>query len=162
MTKENMNKLKHLKRLKFNSYGDNFLMSDDVGNLFIFSLMKKLPKIILWNTNTKSCKDATFLNNSGVIATTYNKNNPHTTLWDFLLPINHSNVGELHIGGNLMTSTVQGLLLICNDKPGFVSFIDLRKLEVAYSFQAHLDEIKGIKISERENFIVTIGKGIII
>lgn len=154
-----MNKLKHMKRLKFNSYGDNFLMSDDSGNLFIFSLMKKLPKIILWNSHTKACKDAIFLNNTGLVATTFNKTNTHTTLWDFLLPINQSNVGELQIGGNLLASTAQGYLLICNDRPGYLSFVDLRKMEVVYAYQAHLDEIKGIKISEKENFIVTIGKG---
>ncbi len=87
-----MNKIKELKKLKINPYGNEFFTIDDVGNMFIYSFeyckTAKFPKITLWNTNSKSCKDACYLNNSGLVATTFNKSNQHTTLWDFLLPIN--------------------------------------------------------------------------
>jgi hypothetical protein len=164
-TKDNMNRTKQLKKLKFNSYGDNFLVIDESGNLYIFPFYHtpgaKLPKITLWTTNSKSSKDAVFLNNSGLIATTMNKSHSHTTLWDFLLPMNQSNVGEVNVGGNLInTISTEGHLLICNDKPGYISFIDIRKMEVVSTFQAHLDEIKAIKISDKENFIITMGHGI--
>jgi hypothetical protein len=154
-----------MKRLKFNSYGDNFLLVDDTGNLFIFPFYHspgpKYPKIILWTSGSKSCKDAVFLNNSGLIATTMNKSHQHTTLWDFLLPMSQSNIGEVSTGGNFIQSIgSQGYLLICNDKPGYITFIDVRKMEIVSTFQAHLDEIKSIKISEKENFIVTMGHGI--
>lgn len=165
LTKENMNKIKTIKRLQFNNYGHEFLTIDDVGNLYVFAYdygkQVKLPKITLWNTNSKSCKDAIFLNNSGVIATTFKKDTlHHTTLWDFLLPINQANCGEIEIGGNL-TKTIasDSTILICNDKPGFISFVDIRRFSEVSSFQAHLDEIKSIKISERENFMITSGKG---
>jgi hypothetical protein len=167
MTKENLTKSKQLKRLKFSSYGDNFFIIDDTGNLFVFPFYHapgaKLPKITLWNTSTKSSKDGVFLNNSGLLATTMNKSHQHTTLWDFLLPMNQSNIGEINTGGNLINSIgSQGYLLICNDKPGYITFIDIRKMEVVSSFQAHLDEIKSIKISEKEGFIITMGHGIFV
>lgn len=164
LTKENMSKTKNLKRLKFNSYGNEFLTLDDNGNLYLFSFdhvkVAKLPKITLWNTPNKSCKDALFLNNTGVIASTINKQNAHTTLWDFLLPISQCGVGEVNVGGNIINSIANdATMLICNDKPGMISFIDIRKMEVVNSFQAHLDEIKTIKISEKENYMITGGKG---
>ena len=87
-----MNKAKELKKLKLNSYGSEFFTIDSLGNMFIYSFeyckAAKFPKITLWNTNSKSCKDACFINNSWLIATTFDKSNMHTTLYDFLLPIN--------------------------------------------------------------------------
>jgi hypothetical protein len=162
-----MTKTKSLKRLKFNSYGDNFLIIDDTGNLFIFPFYHtpgaKYPKITLWNTASKASKDGVFINNSGLIATTMNKKNTHTTLWDFLLPMNQSNVGEVNVGGNLINTVASEVnLVVCNDQPGYISFIDIRKMEVVSSFQAHLDEIKALKISEKENFLVTMGYGKVI
>jgi hypothetical protein len=163
--KDHLNKIKKLKKLKFNNYGNEFLTVDDAGNLFIFPFeygkYTKLPKITLWSTNNKSCKDAIFLNNSGIIGTTFNKNNQqNTTLWDFLLPLNQANTGSIDIGGNLILSLASdSTLLVCNDKLGYITFIDIRKLCVVHTFQAHLDEIKAIKVSERENFLVTCGKG---
>lgn len=163
LTKES--KTKNLKRLTFNSYGNEFLSIDDQGNLFVFSFEHdnniKLPKITLWNTPTKSCKDAVFLNNSGVIASTFGIDTQrNTTLWDFLLPLNQANVGDINIGGNLINSIgSEASLIVCNDKPGYISYIDMRRMSVVTSFQAHLDEIKSIKVSERENFLITCGKG---
>lgn len=165
LNKETINKIRNLKRLKFNSYGNEFLTIDDLGNVFIFDLEcgkgTKLPKLTLWNSSSKSSNDALFLNNSGVFATTYNKGNSHhTTLWDFLLPLNQSNIGEVDVGGNIMQYIAgNSSVAVCNDKPGLISFVDLRKMEVVNSFQAHLDEIKAAKISERENFLITCGKG---
>jgi hypothetical protein len=165
ITKESISKIKNLKRLKFNSYGNEFLTIDDIGNLFIYEFENtknpKLPKITLWNGINMGSKDGVFLNNSGILATTYNKTSPHHThLWDFLLPINSANVGAIDIGGNLITDlSSDNSLIICNEKPGIVSFVDIRRMGLINSFQAHLDEIKSIKVSDSENFLVTCGKG---
>lgn len=68
---------------------------------------------------------------------------------------------ELPNGGNLITSTLrEPSIIICNEKVGYISLIDTRKGEITKSFLAHIDEIKGIKVSEEENFIITLGKGI--
>jgi hypothetical protein len=163
-----MNKTKLIKKIKFNSYGNEFLTIDDTGNLALFSFThdkdNKLPFNNLVNNLTKGAKDAIFLNNSGIIGTTTLKNsqnNSSTILWDLLMPSGYNTINEIEIGGNIINSvSSNSTLLIANDKPGNISFIDIRKMNVVSSFQAHLDEIKSLKISERENFLTTLGKGI--
>jgi len=168
ISKDSMNKTKLIKKIKFNSYGNEFLTIDDTGNLALFSFThdkdNKLPFNNLVNNLTKGAKDAIFLNNSGIIGTTTLKNsqnNSSTILWDLLMPYGNNSINEIEIGGNIINSvSSNSTLLIANDKPGNISFIDIRKMNVVSSFQAHLDEIKSLKISERENFLTTLGKGI--
>ena len=67
---------------------------------------------------------------------------------------------EIPSGGNLITSTIrQPTIIICNEKPGYITLIDTRKAEAVKSFIAHIDEIKAIRVSEEENFIITLGTG---
>jgi hypothetical protein len=166
ITKESLSKNKNLKRINFNSYGNEFFTIDDTGNVYFYDFDNqkgnKLPKLTLWTTNSKASRDGVYLNNSGIFSTTSNRNNAphHTTLWDFLLPLNQSNVGEIDCGGNLIHEiSGDSSMLVCNDKPGMISFIDIRRMSVVNSFQAHLDEIKCAKVSEKENFLITCGKG---
>jgi len=168
ITKESLSKNKNLKRIKFNAYGNEFFTIDDTGNVYFHDLdcqkgnINRLPKVTLWTTSNKASRDGVYLNNSGIFSTTSNMSNAahHTTLWDFLLPLNQSNVGEIDCGGNLINEiSSDSSMLICNDKPGMVSFIDIRRMNVVNSFQAHLDEIKCVKVSEKENFLITCGKG---
>jgi len=167
INKESMNKTKLIKKIKFNSYGNEFLTIDDIGNLSLFNFThdkdNKLPINNISNILNKGAKDAIFLNNSGIIATTTSKNSQNissTILWDFLLPSGNNSIGEIELGGNIINSiSSNSSILIANDKPGNISFIDIRKMNVISSFQAHLDEIKSLKISERENFLITYGKG---
>lgn len=167
ISKDSMNKTKLIKKMKFNSYGNEFLTIDDLGNLSIFSFThdkeNKLPINCIPNNLTKGAKDAIFLNNSGIIGTTSYKNPQNissTILWDLLMPIGNNSVNEIEIGGNIINSvSSNSSILIANDKPGNISFLDIRKMSVVSSFQAHLDEIKSVKISERENFLITFGKG---
>ena len=66
---------------------------------------------------------------------------------------------ELSTGGNIITSTLrEPSIILCNE--GNISLIDTRKAEIVKTFVAHLDEIKQIRVSEQENFIITLGKGI--
>lgn len=168
INKDSMNKTKLIKRIKFNSYGNEFLTVDETGNLALFSFThdkdNKLPINNIANNLTKGAKDAKFLNNSGIIGTTTNKNsqnNSSTILWDLLMPTGNNSISEIDKGGNLINSiSSNSTLMIANDKPGNISFIDIRKMDVINSFQAHLDEIKSFKISEKENFLTTLGKGI--
>ncbi len=168
VNKESMNKTKLIKKMKFNSYGNEFLTLDDIGNLSVFSfthnIQNKLPINNISNTLNKGAKDAIFLNNSGIIGTTTPKsvyNMSSTIIWDLLMPIENNSINEIDLGGNIINSiSSNSSILIANDKPGNISFIDIRKMKVINSFQAHLDEIKSIKISERENFLITFGKGI--
>jgi len=173
LTKESMSKVKSLKKLKFNSDGDEFLLVDKNRNLFIFDFNNsqgmKLPKIVLSSSGSnlqgvhKQINDAIFLNNSGIVATTFNQGGTqYTSLWDFLLPFNQSHVSDIDVGGDILTPlTGEKSILVANDKLGYISFIDIRKMGVTNTFQAHLDEIKSLKISEGENFMVTCGKGIV-
>lgn len=50
-----------------------------------------------------------------------------------------------------------------NEKPGNISFVDIRKMEILNSFQAHQNGyIKDIKISENENFLITYGEDLFV
>ncbi len=168
ISKDSMNKTKLIKKMKFNSYGNEFLTIDDIGNLALFTFThdkdNKLPINSIVNSLSKGAKDAVFLNNSGIIATTTSKssqNNSSTILWDLLMPSGNNSVNEVDFGGNIISSiSSNSSLLIANDKPGTISFVDIRKMNVISSFQAHLDEIKSLKLSEKENFLTTFGKGI--
>jgi hypothetical protein len=170
-TKENFNKIRNLKKLKFNHYGNEFFTLDEIGNLLFFKFdhnkLLKTPILSLWSSNAKSSRDARYLNNSGLVASTANKNKIHTTIWDFLLPLNQSNVLEFDNGGNIVASYDKSpTVLVGNEKPGYITFLDVRRNNVINSFQvndllikAHLDEIKQVLISERENYLITLGKG---
>ena len=97
-----------------------------------------------------------------MIATTINTELKRTVIRDLLLPLNHSVVGELNNGGSLIAAcNCEPSIIICNEIPGHISLIDTRKFQIVKSFQAHLDEIKMVKVSESEKFIVTLGKGIV-
>ncbi len=139
-TKENINKVKTLKKLKFNHYGNEFFVLDDIGNLLFFKFdhnkLFKTPILSLWSSNAKSSRDARYINNSGLVVSTANKNKLHTTLWDFLLPLNQSNVMEFDNGGNIVTSYNRSpTILLGNEKPGSISFLDFRRNSVISSFQ---------------------------
>lgn len=167
ISKDSMNRTKLIKKMRFNSYGNEFLTIDETGNLALFSFThdkeNKLPINNILNNLTKGARDAIFLNNSGIIATTTSKNsqnNSSTILWDLLMPSGNNSINEIEVGGNIINSiSSNSSLLIANDKPGNITFVDIRKMSVISSFQAHLDEIKSLKLSERENFLTTLGKG---
>lgn len=129
-----------MKRLKFNHYGSEFFALDDIGNLLFFKFdhnkLLKTPILSLWSSNNKSSRDARYLNNSGLVASTANKNKLHTTIWDFLLPLNQSNVLEFDNGGSIITSYNKSpTVIIGNEKPGFITFLDWRRNSVLSSFQ---------------------------
>lgn len=169
INKESINKTKIIKKIKYNSYGNEFLTVDDLGTVHLFNFNHdkedKYPHSMISNIINKGAKDAIFLNNSGILGTTTFKSQHNiltTMLWDLLLPSGKNTIGEIDIGGNIISSiSSNSSILVANDKPGLISFIDIKKMALINSFQAHLDEIKSFKISERENMLVTFGKGII-
>ena len=147
-TKENINKVRKIKKLKFNHYGHEFFVLDDIGNLLFFKFdhnkLVKTPIVSLWSSNAKSSRDAKYMNNSGLVISTSNKNNKHTTIWDFLLPLNQSNVFEFENGGNIVSSyNLSPSILVGNEKPGFITFFDYRRNTVVSSFQVNYFLILG-------------------
>lgn len=165
ITKENAQKVIHnITRLKFSPYGNDFLACNQEGNLYLWGFdhyrATKLPKLSLLKQEWSYTKDAAFLNNSGVLVSTSNKSieRHKTTLWDLLLPQKKCNVGDINVGGNfVLPISSSASFAVINDKPGMVSFVDIRRMEVVKSFQAHSEEIKAVKISAKENFMVTFG-----
>ena len=160
-------KISHnITRIKFSPYGNEFIVVDKEGNIYNWSFdhykRTKLPKNSILKDNFIITKDATFLNNTGIIAATTNKKEHihKTILFDFLLPPKQSKINEIYIGGNIILPiSSDASLIVVNDKPGLISFVDVRKRnDILKSFKAHDDEIKSIKLSERENFLVTYGK----
>ena len=150
--------------MKFNSYGDNILACDVEGNLFTWSFdhiqSRKTPRNIFTQSETFCCDDSCFLNNTGILVSTTNKKDerPKSYLFDLLLPPKKRQIGELYFGGNFVIPiSSDASFMIVNDKPGNVSFVDIRKKEKIKEFQAHNAEIKDIKISENENFLATFG-----
>lgn len=146
ITKDNVNKPRNLKKLKFNHYGNEFFVLDDIGNLMFFKFDNnksvKTPILSLWSSNAKSSRDGRYINNSGLVVSTSNKNKLHTTLWDFLLPLNQSNVMEFETGGNIVTSYNQSpCILVGNEKPGFITFLDSRRSLVMNTFQVRIYHI---------------------
>ena len=149
---------------KFSPYGNDFLACNQEGNLYLWGFdhyrATKLPKLSLLKQEWSYTKDAAFLNNSGVLVSTSNKSieRHKTTLWDLLLPQKKCNVGDINVGGNfVLPISSSASFAVINDKPGMVSFVDIRRMEVVNSFQAHSKEIKAVKISAKENFMVTFG-----
>ena len=153
--------------MKFNSYGDTLLCSDTDGSVYTWNFdhanTRKTPKNTIQQVPGEfCCDDCCFLNNTGIIATTSHKldEKPKTCLFDFLLPQKQRKVQEIYGGGDriLPISSDASFLVGNKDKPGNISFIDIRKMEEVNSFQAYQNAyIKDVKISQNENFLVTYG-----
>ena len=156
----------NITRIKFSPYGNEFIAVDQEGNIYNWGFehykSAKLPKNIILKSDFISTKDICFLNNTGIIAATTNKKDHRhkTILYDFLLPSKQSKINEVYIGGNIILPiSSDASFIVVNEKPGLISFVDVRKRnEILKEFQAHDEEIKSIKLSERENFLVTYGK----
>ena len=154
-------------KMKFNSYGDTLLCSDTDGSVYTWNFdhanTRKTPKNTIQQVPGEfCCDDCCFLNNTGIIATTSHKldEKPKTCLFDLLLPQKQRKVQEIYGGGDriLPISSDASFLVGNKDKPGNISFIDIRKMEVVNSFQAYQNAyIKDVKISQNENFLVTYG-----
>ena len=161
-----------INKMKFNSYGDNLIACDRDGNLYTWNFdhsnNRKVPKnTIQQSSGGFYCDDCCFLNNTGIIATTGNKldERPKSILFDLLLPIKKRKIGEIPRGGDriLPISSDATFLIGNNEKPGNISFVDIRKMEIVNSFQAHQNGcIKDIKLSENENFLVTYGEDLFV
>jgi WD40 repeat protein len=156
----------NITRIKFSPYGNEFIVVDKEGNIYNWSFdhykKAKYPKNSFLKDDFIITKDATFLNNTGIIAATTNKkeHTHKTILYDFLLPPKQSKINEIDIGGNIILPiSSDASFIVVNDKPGYISFVDVRKRnDILKNFKAHDEEIKSIKLSERENFLVTYGK----
>lgn len=145
ITKDNINKPRRIKKLKFNHYGNEFFVLDDIGNLLFFKFDNnksiKTPILSLWSSNSKSSRDGRYINNSGLVVSTSNKNRLHTTLWDFLLPINQSNILEFETGGNIVTSyNYSSSILVGNQNPGYITFLDTRRNNIVNNFQVRISD----------------------
>ena len=161
-----------INKMKFNSYGDNLIINDAEGSIYTWNFdhsnTRKTPKnIIQQNSGGFYCDDCCFLNNTGIIATTGNKTDerPKSCLFDLLLPPSKRIIKEIPCGGDtiLPVSSDATFLIGNNDKPGNISFVDIRKMEIVNSFQAHQNgSIKDIKLSENENFLVTYGEDLFV
>ena len=157
-----------INKMKFNSYGDNLLACDTDGSVYTWNFdhanTRKTPKVTIQQTSGGfCCDDCCFLNNTGIIATTGNKleEKPKSFLFDLLLPQNKRKIKEIPCGGDriLPISSDASFLIGNNDKPGNISFVDIRRMEIVNSFQAHQNGyIKDLKLSENENFLVTYGE----
>ena len=161
-----------INKMKFNSYGDTLLCSDSDGSVFTWNFdhsnTRKTPKNIIQQIPGEfCCDDCCFLNNTGIIATTSHKvdEKPKTCLFDLLLPQKQRKVQEINGGGDrILPIASDASFIIGNfEKPGSISFVDIRKMEVVNTFQAHQNGyIKDIKISQNENFLVTYGDDIFV
>ena len=161
-----------INKMKFNSYGDNLLCNDSDGNVYTWNFdhanTRKIPKNIIQQSSGEFCSDdCCFLNNTGIIATTSHKidERPKTCLFDLLLPQKQRKINEINIGGDrILPISSDASFIIGNDtKPGNISFIDIRKMEVVNSFQAYQNGyIKDIKVSPNENFLVTYGDDVFV
>ena len=161
-----------INKMKFNSYGDNLIACDTDGSVYTWNFdhsnTRKTPKnTILQNSGVFCCDDCCYLNNTGIIATTGNKldERPKSVLFDLLLPQKKRIIGEIPRGGDsiLPVASDASFLIGNNEKPGNISFVDIRKMEIINSFQAHQNGyIKDIKISENENFLVTYGEDLFV
>ena len=161
-----------INKMKFNSYGDTLLCNDSDGSVFTWNFdhtnSRKTPKNIIQQIPGEfCCDDCCFLNNTGIIATTSHKidEKPKTCLFDLLLPQKQRKIQEIYGGGDriLPVASDASFLVGNKEKPGSISFVDIRKMEVINSFQAHQDGyIKDVKLSQNENFLVTYGDDIVV
>ena len=161
-----------INKMKFNSYGDTLLCSDSDGSVYTWNFdhtnTRKTPKNIINQVpGSFCCDDCCFLNNTGIIATTSHKidERPKTCLFDLLLPQKQRKINEISGGGDRILPIASDASFIVGnfEKPGSISFIDIRKMEVVNSFQPHQNGyIKDIKISQNENFLVTYGDDIFV
>ena len=167
------NKTLHvISKMKFNSYGDTLLCCDSEGSIFTWNFDHSNTRKTAKNTIHQvagefSCDDCCFLNNTGIIASTSHKvdEKPKTHLFDLLLPQKKRKIYEIPRGGDkiLPISSDASFLVGNMEKPGNISFIDIRKMEIVNSFQAYQNAyIKDVKISENENFLVTYGDDLFI
>ena len=161
-----------ISKMKFNAYGDTLLCCDAEGSIFTWNFdhtnTRKIPKNTIQQVSGEFCSnDCCFLNNTGIIASTSHKleEKPKTQLFDLLLPQKKRKIQEIPRGGDriLPISSDASFLIGNNDKPGSVSFIDIRKMEIINSFQPHQNGyIKDMRISANENFLVTYGEDLYI
>ena len=161
-----------INKMKFNSYGDNLIACDTDGSVYTWNFdhsnTRKTPiNTIQQNPGVFCCDDCCFLNNTGIIATTGCKSEerPKSILFDLLLPQKKRKIGEIPRGGDriLPIASDASFLIGNNEKPGNISFVDIRKMEILNSFQAHQNGyIKDIKISENENFLITYGEDLFV
>ena len=167
------NKTLHvISKMKFNSYGDTLLCCDSEGSIYTWNFDHSNTRKTAKNTIHQvagefSCDDCCFLNNTGIIASTSHKvdEKPKTHLFDLLLPQKKRKIYEIPRGGDkiLPISSDASFLVGNMEKPGNISFIDIRKMEIVNSFQAYQNAyIKDVKISENENFLVTYGDDLFI
>ena len=161
-----------INKMKFNSYGDTLIACDTEGSVYTWNFdhsnNRKIPENSIPQTSGGFyCDDCCFLNNTGIIATTGNNldERPKSILFDLLLPPKKRKIGEIPRGGDriLPISSDATFLIGNNEKPGNISFVDIRKMEIVNSFQAHQNGcIKDIKLSENENFLVTYGEDLFV
>eukprot|EP00340_Litonotus_pictus_P010872 CAMPEP_0170537354 /NCGR_PEP_ID=MMETSP0209-20121228/102665_1 /TAXON_ID=665100 ORGANISM="Litonotus pictus, Strain P1" /NCGR_SAMPLE_ID=MMETSP0209 /ASSEMBLY_ACC=CAM_ASM_000301 /LENGTH=393 /DNA_ID=CAMNT_0010838837 /DNA_START=978 /DNA_END=2156 /DNA_ORIENTATION=- len=178
--KENNSKQRNVKKIEFNPYGDQFLAVDDeTSSTFVFEfehyLNRNLPHFVIggsareggsYSSSNKSngsrlMKDCCFMNSSGLLASTNSDyNSRYSNIWDCLLPPSCCNVAEAYgIGGNIVSSMAnQKYFLIGNSSTGYVNFIDVRKMQSSFSFQAHNEEVKSMILSSSQNYLATAGK----
>lgn len=180
--KENQSKNKKIKKIEFNTYGNQFLAIEEETNsafLFEFDHMvnRNYPSFSLGgynsnnsnnnfqsssiNSTSRLIKDACFLNSSGnIVSTNSDYHSKYSNLWDTLLPSSSCMVGEIYgVGGNLISNmNNQHYFAIGNGILGTVQFIDTRKMQSVFSFQSNNEEIKSMVISDSDNFLVTAGK----
>ena len=161
-----------INKMRFNSYGDNLIACDTDGTVYTWNFdhsnTRKTPKTTIQQASGGFyCDDCCFLNNTGIIATTGSKldERPKSYLFDLLLPQKKRKIKEIPCGGDRIVpiSSDATFLIGNNDKPGNISFVDIRRMEIVNSFQAHQNGcIKDIKLSENENFLVTYGEDLFV
>lgn len=176
------NKSQNITKIKFNSYGNEFSVLTEEGNINLFDFepinnRQTLPKLTLESKmtssfSTKSLKDFLYIGNSGLIATSSidsNRLNVFSNssenyynefyIWDILLPLDKASVINIkHFGGNIleMNKANSNYIVVGNNHIGSVSFVDIRKSnEVYYSFEAHKELIRSMVVSDSGNFIAT-------
>ena len=170
--KDQFVKTKLFKKIKFNSYGNEFLTIDEEKalNCFDFDSLREYPKYNISSSSIgKDVRDAEFIGCSGLLASTYiedlngsvySNNFKNTLFWDFLLPKDQAIVGQVNgCGGSLINLFGnEPSVVVANNSIGHLSFIDRRKNQVVNSIEAHTSEIKSVVISNTYQFMCTSSK----